>query len=100
MTTPTAAPRELTATGRCRCHACGEHFQSASAFEMHRVGEFDRIPPHYGRRCLTPVEMRAKDMGTTVDGRWWTTTRDPPPWATRNPHGDAFDPTPPTDAPR
>lgn len=44
-------PRRLTES-RCKCSACGEHFNSVSVFDAHRVGSYD-----IGRRCLTVSEM-------------------------------------------
>jgi hypothetical protein len=55
------------------CVACGEDFGSTTAFDAHRVGQhaYSFAPEHPGgRRCLTPVEMRAKGFKKNTRGRW------------------------------
>lgn len=47
------------------CSACGEYFNSTSAFEMHRIGEFG-----VNRRCATVAEMEGKGMSLNSGG-WW-----------------------------
>lgn len=63
--------RKLT-NSRCQCCGCGEYFNSDSAFQMHRVGEFGRAIGPNIRRCLSPDEMRAAKMAKTPDD-WWIT---------------------------
>ena len=58
-------------TDRCRCAACGEHFNSTAAFDKHRVGTHG-----VDRRCSTPDEMRARGMVQTGPG-WWVTSARP-----------------------
>lgn len=62
----------LRLTGdRCRCSACGEHFNSSSTFARHRVGKYQ---PHT-RRCLTVAEMGAKGWLYNAAGFWITSKR-------------------------
>jgi len=42
---------------RCQCRACGEYFNSAFAFDKHRIGEHGKT-----RRCMTSNEMSGKGM--------------------------------------
>lgn len=49
---------------RCRCVVCGKSFNSPSAFDRHRVGDFGDKGRH--RRCRTWQELRA--MGWQVNG--------------------------------
>lgn len=61
-----------TLTGdHCRCAACGEHFNSTAAFDMHRIGK-----PGVDRRCRTPDAMRAAGMAVNRTG-WWVTNLQP-----------------------
>ena len=50
---------------RNQCPACREYFNSTSAFEKHRIGEFG-----VNRRCLTVDEMKAKGMKKNKDKFW------------------------------
>jgi hypothetical protein len=52
---------------RNQCGGCGEYFNSTSAFDMHRTGQFG-----VNRRCMTPQEMEAKKMSKNTDGFWVT----------------------------
>jgi hypothetical protein len=85
------------------CTACGDDFHSESAFDNHRIGGFPqhgpseytarleqglldvteqwRPKPNFGRRCLTPAEMRARGMTQDQRGRWRLPVRGTPPWA-------------------
>ncbi len=49
----------------CRCAACGEHFNSTYAFDMHRVGTHG-----FNRRCLDVTEMLDAGMAQNRGG-WW-----------------------------
>ncbi len=65
--------RKLT-DSRCQCSGCNEYFNSDSAFDKHRVGEFGRAIGPNIRRCLSPDEMRAEGMvyKTQPGGqKWW-----------------------------
>jgi hypothetical protein len=53
---------------RCRCGACGQHFNSVSVFDRHRRGNYRDHGVH--RRCLTPAEMRAKGWQVSGAGFW------------------------------
>ncbi len=53
----------------CECPTCGLFFQSVSAFDQHRTGDWDH------RRCLTPAEMTAKGMCQDEAGYWLTATK-------------------------
>ena len=44
--------RKLT-DSRCQCAGGGEYFNSDSAFDKHRIGDFGK-----NRRCMTTAEMR------------------------------------------
>ena len=58
---------------RCRCQACGELFNSVTAFTRHRVGPWtDRGA---WRRCLTHSEMIQNGWTCNVAGFWITETR-------------------------
>jgi hypothetical protein len=46
---------------RNQCRMCGEAFNSTTAFDKHRVGEFG-----VDRRCRTAVEMR--EIGMVLRG--------------------------------
>ncbi len=71
MRNDTRIPPRRKLTGcRCRCGACGEHFNSVTAFDLHRAGTFE------ARRCLAPAEMVAFGMSSTVAGFWITETRE------------------------
>ena len=54
---------------RCQCATstggCGEYFNSLTAFDKHRVGEYGG-----GRRCMTRDEMEASGMSVNSDGFW------------------------------
>ena len=50
---------------RNQCCACDEYFNSSKAFDQHRTGSFNG-----NRRCLTVVEMQAKNFGKTKDDFW------------------------------
>lgn len=55
---------------RCRCVGCGEHFNSASVFDRHRIGSFGTLRRPDDRRCLTPAEMTAKGWAKNAAGFW------------------------------
>lgn len=50
---------------RNQCQGCKSYFNSTTAFEKHRVGEFG-----VDRRCLSADEMQAKGMKVNADGFW------------------------------
>lgn len=56
---------------RNQCQACKSYFNSTSAFDKHRVGEFGA-----GRRCRTVVEMSAIGMVLRDNGFWVGSIRD------------------------
>lgn len=58
---------------RCACRACGELFNSVTAFDMHRVGYFDNFGTD--RRCRTMLEMVAAGMSRNSAGFWITEAR-------------------------
>ncbi|HVN45988.1 MAG TPA: hypothetical protein VMT66_12230 [Steroidobacteraceae bacterium] len=53
---------------RCRCAACGEHFNSSSMFDLHRVGDWKDSGAN--RRCLSVPEMIAKGYLRNAAGFW------------------------------
>jgi len=58
-------PRRKLRGDRNQCCACDEYFNSSNAFGQHRTGSFNG-----NRRCLTVVEMQAKNFGKTKDDFW------------------------------
>lgn len=50
---------------RNQCPTCNEYFNSTTAFQKHRVGEFEK-----NRRCRTPEEMLEIGMEKKPDGFW------------------------------
>jgi hypothetical protein len=58
-------PRRKIRGDRNQCCACDEYFNSSNAFDQHRTGSFNG-----NRRCLTVVEMQAKNFGKTKDDFW------------------------------
>lgn len=56
---------------RCKCGGCGEHFNSVSTFDAHRVGSYA------ARRCLTVAEMTTRGWLRNTGG-FWITSRMPP----------------------
>ncbi|MGQ0834974.1 MAG: FDXHR family putative zinc-binding protein [Gammaproteobacteria bacterium] len=75
----------LPLTGnRCRCSACGQHFNSVTVFDRHRTGSWP------DRRCLSPAEMSAKGW-LRNDASFWITGRMPlrPVYVSRQRHDQA-----------
>ncbi len=58
-------PRRKLRGDRNQCCACDEYFNSIKAFDQHRTGLFNGT-----RRCLTIVEMQAKNFRKTKDDFW------------------------------
>ncbi len=58
-------PRRKLRGNRNQCPTCEEYFNSIKAFDQHRTGSFSGT-----RRCLTVVEMQAKNFGKTKDDYW------------------------------
>jgi len=56
---------------RNQCRMCGEAFNSTTAFDKHRVGEFG-----IDRRCRTAVEMCEIGMVLRENGFWVGSLRD------------------------
>ena len=54
--------RKLT-DSRCQCSGCGEYFNSDTAFEKHRVGQFG-----VDRRCMSLAEMTQSRNGQKSGG--------------------------------
>lgn len=50
---------------RNQCQGCKKYFNSNTAFEMHRRGEFG-----IDRRCLTEEEMLARGMALNAKSFW------------------------------
>jgi hypothetical protein len=60
-----------------QCPTCGTYFNSTSAFDRHRTGEWgilqdDGSYSPCNRRCLTVEEMKAKGMCLS-SSNWWIT---------------------------
>ena len=51
--------RTVTCTNHCG--ACGRHFHSLVAFDMHRVGDFASNDPEMGRHCESPLDLLDKN---------------------------------------
>ena len=62
--------------GTCQCTACDDLFNSTTAFDGHRVGAFETLISGCQRRCLTPVEMKAKGWLRNAAGFWITGSRE------------------------
>lgn len=52
---------------RNQCRGCSQYFNSNTAFDKHRTGDYE-----HGRRCRTPEEMIAKGMSLNATGFWIT----------------------------
>lgn len=61
--------RKLTGD-RNQCRTCSAYFNSTSAFDKHRIGEYGGE-----RRCMTVAEMYAAGMAKNSDGFWLTRAR-------------------------
>jgi hypothetical protein len=59
--------RRVLSGDHCQCRSCLLYFNSTSAFDKHRVGEYAT-----SRRCLSVTEMLAKGMAQNATG-WWVT---------------------------
>lgn len=60
----------LLLTGnRCQCAACGEAFNSVSAFDRHRAGDYRT---HTSRRCRSPAELILCGWSRNARGFWIT----------------------------
>jgi hypothetical protein len=56
---------------RCQCAGCGQYFNSESAFNAHRVGNYA-----IKRECLTTPQMEAKGMAKNKAQFWVTELRE------------------------
>lgn len=74
---------------RCRCAACGDLFNSTSAFDRHRAGTFAPLGtwPH-ARRCLTAEELQAKGWSRNGAGFWIERARQAPTARVEAPPGE------------
>jgi hypothetical protein len=68
----------------CLCRACSEYFNSTGMFDRHRVGRYSPME----RRCLSPLEMRAKGYLQNDSGFWIRSKR--PEAAGTEPVGEAI----------
>ena len=48
----------------CGCRACGEVFNSLSAFDRHRIGKYPN------KQCLTAEELTEKGWKQNTKGYW------------------------------
>jgi hypothetical protein len=55
---------------RCQCQGCFEYFNSTTAFDRHRVGNW--MNRGENRRCLTVEEMREKGFTLNKSNFWIT----------------------------
>jgi len=61
--------KERPLTGaRCQCAFCGKRFNSVSAFDRHRYGDYGNAGRN--RRCRTWQELRARGFVVNGDGFW------------------------------
>ena len=66
---PTPSGGSVTLTGsRCRCDSCGEHFNSVSVFDRHRVGDWQERGTR--RQCLKVAQMQARGWSRNAGGFW------------------------------
>lgn len=74
-------PRPRLSGNRCRCTACGEYFNSVSAFDRHRLGSYQNRGGQ--RRCRTWRELRSLGWAVSAAGFWIERPRidNPPPRA-------------------
>jgi hypothetical protein len=61
-------PKLRLGHSRCRCEACGHHFNSGSVFDRHRVGDWKLRGAN--RRCLEPKEMLRRGWQRNAKGFW------------------------------
>ncbi|KAI3593899.1 hypothetical protein D9X30_1074 [Cupriavidus sp. U2] len=64
------ATRRALTGDRNQCPTCGEYFNSMSAFDKHRIGEFGT-----DRRCMTETEMNSAGMVKNAEDFWLTRAR-------------------------
>lgn len=57
-------PRRLRGD-HCQCATCGQYFNSARAFDRHRIGQHG-----ISRRCRSEFEVRRAGMSRNASG-WW-----------------------------
>jgi hypothetical protein len=57
---------------RCQCTACGDLFNSETAFDRHRVGDFAGLGGINTRRCMTEAELLAAGLSRNRAGAWIT----------------------------
>lgn len=57
-------------TDICRCSVCSEYFNSAYAFDAHRIGKAG-----VDRRCKSVAEMIESGMSLNAKRRWITQRR-------------------------
>jgi len=50
-----------TVTCTNHCSACGRHFHSVEAFDIHRTGDYRSSDPETRRRCLDPMDLEDRD---------------------------------------
>ena len=52
------------------CEACGQQFAGLVYFDKHRTGKFTEEHPSYGRKCLSPAEMREIGLELNAKNQW------------------------------
>jgi hypothetical protein len=57
---------------RCQCTACGDVFNSTTAFDRHRVGDYST---RVSRQCQTSAELIARGWSHNAAGFWITESR-------------------------
>lgn len=76
VTTHVRCGKSWSGQRREHCPACCETFNSATAGDMHRVGDWTDAHP---RRCLSPEEMLERGMVLGSDGYWRSKADSRPP---------------------
>jgi hypothetical protein len=61
-------PNPPLRSARCRCARCSNSFNSVSAFDRHRYGDFGSWGRN--RRCRTWEELRTKGWAVNAAGFW------------------------------
>lgn len=69
-----AGPRPRLTGLRCCCGGCRESFNSVTAFDFHRTGDYGNRGAN--RRCLSVAEMVAKGMSRSRTGFWISKARE------------------------
>lgn len=64
---PWPTPALRAGSAACFCDQCGRLFTTVTAFDQHRVGDFE---PVNTRRCLTDRELQRRGLSVGERGAW------------------------------